>query len=557
MGASKGPELSKGETHTGRLAAPSLGNGVTSADARHALQSAAIDHRSFDLSSGVSAQPTTAVSVQLAFEHATRQRSRAVAWCLERRSSLVVWSSILVWSVALSAIARADYLGFRLGRLDLGNMTQAVWNTAHGRLLENTNATGEQASRLAMHVDPILALLAPLWIVAPTPLTLATVQVVACALGALPVFWLGRRYLESEATAACVAVTYLCYPWLASTAVDAMHPVTLAIPLLLFGIWFLESDRLLAFAPFAIAAALTGELMGLTVAALGIWYALGRGHRVPGFTIALLGVGWSAFAVKVIIPMYLGGPSVYYSRYSDVGGSPEGVAQTALTHPDSIFAELSTRDDLGYWLWLSAPLLGIFVMTPGLAAVAVPQLLANGLSGWPLMSEPETHYVAGVVPFLIAASVIALSRFAPRSQLRVAIALMTASAIFLVLAGPVPTSFARRGFVAWTSAPPEHLRALRTAVSLVPENAPVASTNNVGANLSARRYVYTIDVLGRADWVVLDTGSPGMERRNSHNATMKNVREVGKRLERSASWRAVFNEDGVLVFRRVRTQPRS
>jgi hypothetical protein len=326
---------------------------------------------------------------------------------------------------------------------------------------------------------------------------------------------------------------------------------------LLFGIWFLESDRLLAFAPFAIAAALTGELMGLTVGALGIWYALGRGRRVAGATIALLGVGWSAFAVKVIIPIFLGGPSVYYSRYSDVGGSPEGAARTAITHPGSILAALSSRDDLGYWLWLSAPLLGIFVMTPGLAAVAVPQLLANGLSGRQLMSQPETHYVAGVVPFLIAASVIALSRFAPRSQLRVAMALMTASATFLVLAGPAPTSYARKGFLAWTSTPPQHLHALRTAVSLVPQRAPVASTNNVGADLSARRYVYTIDVIGRAEWVVLDTGSPMMERRNGYNARMENVREVGKRLERSASWRAVFNEDGVLVFKRVRDQRRS
>jgi uncharacterized membrane protein len=253
----------------------------------------------------------------------------------------------------------------------------------------------------------------------------------------------------------------------------------------------------------------------------------------------------------VIIPIFLGGPSVYYSRYSAVGGSPEGAARTVLTDPGSILATLFSRDDLAYWLWLSAPLLGIFVLVPGLAAVAVPQLLANGLSERDLMSQPETHYVAGVVPFLIAASVIALSRFTPRSRLRIAVALMTASATFLVFAGPTPTSFARKGFLAATSAPPEHLNALRAAVALVPERAPVASTNNVGANLSARRYVYTINVLGRAQWVVLDTGSPTMERRNGDSARMKNVREVRSRLERSASWHVVFNEDGVVVFRRV------
>ena len=93
---------------------------------------------------------------------------------------------------ALPAIARDHYVNFRLGRYDLGNMVQAVWSTAHGRPLEVTNgATGEQMIRLGEHVDPILALLAPLWIVAPSPLTLIAVQVGAVALGALPVFWLG------------------------------------------------------------------------------------------------------------------------------------------------------------------------------------------------------------------------------------------------------------------------------------------------------------------------------------------------------------------------------
>lgn len=98
---------------------------------------------------------------------------------------------------------------------------QAVWSTTEGRPLEITLGTGEQASRLAAHVDPILVLLAPLWIVAPTPLTLAAVQIAACALGALPVFWLGQRHLGSEKAAALIALTYLAYPWLAWTTLDA------------------------------------------------------------------------------------------------------------------------------------------------------------------------------------------------------------------------------------------------------------------------------------------------------------------------------------------------
>ena len=50
------------------------------------------------------------------------------------------------------------------GRFDLGNMVQAVWSTAHGHPLRMTDLQGDQISRLAAHVDPVLVLFAPLYI---------------------------------------------------------------------------------------------------------------------------------------------------------------------------------------------------------------------------------------------------------------------------------------------------------------------------------------------------------------------------------------------------------
>ena len=62
-------------------------------------------------------------------------------------------------------------------------------------------SAGEQISRLGAHVDPILVVFAPLWWLWPSLVMLLTVQAVAVALGALPVFWLARKHLESERAA--------------------------------------------------------------------------------------------------------------------------------------------------------------------------------------------------------------------------------------------------------------------------------------------------------------------------------------------------------------------
>ena len=58
----------------------------------------------------------------------------------------------------------------------------------------------------------------------------------------------------------------------------------------------------------------------------------------------------------------------------------------------------------------AAPLVGLFVLAPGLAAVALPQVLASGLSDSEVMTEPRHHYTAAVIPFLVAATVLGIAR---------------------------------------------------------------------------------------------------------------------------------------------------
>jgi uncharacterized membrane protein len=456
---------------------------------------------------------------------------------LASASSLLVWGALLAWSIVLFIEVRSDYLGFRFGRFDFGNMVQAVWSTAHGRPLDTTLGDGEQAVRLASHVDPILVLLAPFWIVWPSPLVLAAGQIAACALGTLPVFWLGRRHLASERVAALLALAYLAYPWLIWTALDAMHPVTLAIPLFLYAIWFLDTDRLWAFAVCAVLIAACGELMGLPLAALGIWYWLARGHRSAGLVVAAAGFAWTLLALKVVVPAFHGADSPFYSYYGTVGGSLEGILRTLFTNPGTIASALFSGTDLGYLILLGVPLAGLFLLSPGLSAVAVPQLLANGLSDSPATSGPQQHYIAAVIPFLVAATVLAIGRLPGRRRPLAAVVVLLLSATMTAFAGPWSGSPSAIWYQ--EPIPAQHVAALGAAVALVPDEVPVSATNKVGSHLSARRYFYRVPRLGRAEWVVLDTGDP----RDGGRAGA-----LTKRIQSSSGWRQVFRRDGVFVF---------
>ena len=188
--------------------------------------------------------------------------------------SRFVWLATAAFAAGFSALAVLRHRAFGSGRFDLGNMAQAVWSTANGDMLSVTDVHGEQISRLGSHFDPILVLLAPLWSLWPSPELLLVVQAVAVAAGAIPVFWLARAHIDSERAAAALAVAYLLFPPVQWLTVSDFHPVSLACPLLLFAWWFLDQRRLLPFALFAAAALATKEHVGLTVAAMGVWYAI-------------------------------------------------------------------------------------------------------------------------------------------------------------------------------------------------------------------------------------------------------------------------------------------
>src|ERR1041385_8088024 len=94
------------------------------------------------------------------------------------------------WAAALGTVSVLRHASFHTHRFDLGNMTQAVWSTAHGRFLEATSAGGDQFTRLGSHVDPLLAVFALPWLLWPSPLLLLVVEALVIALGALPVYWL-------------------------------------------------------------------------------------------------------------------------------------------------------------------------------------------------------------------------------------------------------------------------------------------------------------------------------------------------------------------------------
>jgi uncharacterized membrane protein len=465
----------------------------------------------------------------------------------------LLWAAIAAYAAGFSALSILRHRAFQTGRFDLGNMVQAVWSTAHGHPLQVTGLRGDEISRLAAHFDPALAAFAPLWLVWPSPDSLLVAQAIAVALGALPVFWLARKHLDSQRAGVGFALAYLLYPPTQWLTLNEFHPVALACPLLLFAFWYLDEDRLLPFALFALAAVTTKEEIGFVVAGLGIWYALARGRRLEGALITLAGAAVSAIAIEVVIAHFnRAGSSSFLARYNEVGGSPGGILRTAVTDPWKIVTSAVTGRGLGYIAQLLLPLGLLALLSPLVLVAALPELAANLLSAATTQTSIRFHYAAGLIPVLVAASVLGAARIV-RARPDLARPLAMAAVVLAVV-----SNYALGAIPLWRYLPEgqqteataaqvtRHDRIAADALRLIPSNAVVSSTNTLGAHLSARRRVLSFPYMQDATWVAADETSPGYADRLAPLPTTVQL----SWLRRNPDWRLVFERDGILIFHR-------
>jgi uncharacterized membrane protein len=469
------------------------------------------------------------------------------------RPARLVAAGSAAFAAGLGGLAVLQHRAFWTGRFDVGNLVQAVWSTAHGDVLSVTGLTGRQISRLGAHFDPIVVAFAPLWWIWPDASLLLVTQAAAVATGAVPVYLLGRRHLRSDWASAGFALAYLLHPATQWLVLDDFHPVALATPLLLWGFWFLDSDRLVAFAVVAALACLTKEQIGLVVAAMGLWYALRPGRRRAGTVIACAGTLVSVVAMLVVVPHFApGGGSPFEGRYGAVGGTPGGIVRTALTDPGAVLGEVTSGRDLSYLAELLLPLLGLPLLAPLAALTAAPELVLNLLSDTRTQTSIHFHYTAGALPGLFAAAVLGAARirsrfaWAARPEGR---AVVVSTLLAGILLGPLPvwqevpfgSDLATREHVVG-----HHARVAARAVALIPPDAPVSATNTLGAHLSARRRVFSFPVLRDATWVAVDEQRPSY--RDQADAPVRFARAYAA-IRAGNRFRVVFDEDGIVVLR--------
>ncbi|HQY92277.1 DUF2079 domain-containing protein [Caldilinea sp.] len=318
--------------------------------------------------------------------------------------------AVLLYAAYFSYLTLLRYHTFEARALDLGNLNQAIWNTAHGDWFRLTNQETDQTNRLAYHVEPILLPIALLYRLYPAPESLLVFQTVIVALGAIPLFALARWRGLGDWLGLVFALAYLLNPTIQAANWLEFHPVTLAPTLLMATFYFLAAGRTRWFVLFAILSASCKEEIGLLVAMMGLyaWLVLRR-PRLGG-TTALLAGGWSLFAVLGIQSAVAGG-NIHWGRYAYLGETATQKLVSLMTRPDLLIAQLQQAGIGRYFFELLLPVGFTALLAPEVLLLALPSLAINLLADFAPMHQVTTLiYAAPVLPFVMLAAVMGVAR---------------------------------------------------------------------------------------------------------------------------------------------------
>ncbi|MDP2726989.1 MAG: DUF2079 domain-containing protein, partial [Dehalococcoidia bacterium] len=307
------------------------------------------------------------------------------------------------------------------------------------------------------------------------------------------------------------------------------------------------------FALFAYPALLVKEEVGLFLAALGLYWLLGRKKWAVGTATAALGLAWVLVTTWLVIPaLNPGGEYFYLNRYSSLGSSHSEILTGFLLRPGQAVAQVLTPEKIAYVFHLLAPLGFLPLLGPGVLALALPTLGYLLLRGDSPSFLIITQYAAPMVPFLFYATARAMARArkGPQAAALAAVVLVATGASYY-LHSPGPLS---RNFV-----PQRYTVSPRAAVgkemsARIPTQAGVVAQSDLVPHLSRREMVYMfpeVPSYDGIDYILLDREGNRYPLADSDEAYQQAVAVVLA----DPQFHLVDDREGYLLLERTREGP--
>jgi uncharacterized membrane protein len=443
-------------------------------------------------------------------------------------------------AMVLVRLALLRHLGLHTRAFDLGIYDNTVWNTLHGDFLGCSLI--RSGSHTAAHFDPILAVVALPYALAPRAEALIVIQALWVLSSVVPVYLIARDRLGERAGAVLVAACLLAYPSVHGVILYEFHSLTLLAPAALWLVLAIDRGSAGGWIAALGMVLLVREDAALFAIGVGIWAALATDRRRLGLLTIAIAIAWLVVVKAFFMPdpgllmQHSDEAYAYANRYRRLipeGGGAADAVSTLVTNPSFVLGHVLAHDKFMAFVAFLLPL-GLLPLLAGKRLLpcvygAAFLFLASHAS----LYFPLFHYASALYPMLVAAlpaGIVHARRILEARGQPPALARRRVHAWLATCA--VASTLSMGGFV--PNAPfelhtpiPRHLDSearatyawLRGAVESIPVDASVSASNRTAPHLSNRADVHILQEWVATEFILLhdeDVGGPERSFLRSH-----------------------------------------
>ncbi len=338
-----------------------------------------------------------------------------------KRVWIFIFSLFLIYAAFLFGMPAYKYHNMGL-IVDINHFSEAFSTAARGKAFHNhshywqmvdqmdaTLDPHQTASLFGVHFRPFFYLMLPFYKIVPSVYTLFLFQALLVASSVFAVFLLCRERMGSVNLSLLTLLVFVCHPL--STAVStAFFPSFMAIPLLLWAIYFIEKNKMLALCVMVVLVMSLKEILAAPAFVCGI-YCMIRRSKIVGVGICVVSAIYLLLCLEYIIPMFsITNQYNFYHFYSDQNDISLVGAITNMLDPGRIIDALFRTGVQEYLGNMFAPLLFLPLLSP-VTLLAVPLFAQNILAVDVEYALYTTgHLSSPILPFIFFGFIITIAK---------------------------------------------------------------------------------------------------------------------------------------------------
>jgi uncharacterized membrane protein len=295
----------------------------------------------------------------------------------------------IAYFVVITLAILYKHFNFRTALFDFGLEQQVVNNTSNGNWFQSSV---EVSNYMGDHFSLIIVFISAIYKIFPSFLTLYILQSLAVVIAVFGIFKLAFLILKNAKQGLLIAIIFSLYIPISGLYLFDWHPITYALPLLVWAIYYYFKKRNWISLILFFFASLCKEDVNVFIFGFGLFLLL-RKEKL-GFVYFVYGALMSYLTLFVFIPYFRNGPSDTLLRYGYLGSNLSEIIKTLITNPFILISHNFVLAKFLYLVKLFWPLLLLPLKNWRYIILFLPSLFLNFIVDSEFQSSGAYHYDA-------------------------------------------------------------------------------------------------------------------------------------------------------------------